>query len=219
MIVSAFRAQGDLTQKKIEILKELQTVFKISIDRHKAELRRAMNDDKLYTIAKLLSHGDCVSSEWIKQSKRLIPLLPSLQSTNSTSNYYRILADQIISKAEPIFNLFPEQNQSKSTDKNKKNNYSNNNNNTKFSSKNKYDSDSETNSEQDAKEFDSKSNNHDDSENLDQNLIYLKNGYAVESKYVLGISILMILNRKLSNYQYLYGKNYKNKNDCFFLSF
>lgn len=59
---------------------------------------------------KLLSHGDCVSTEWVKQSKRSVPLLPSLQSSN---NYYRILADQILSKAEPVYRLYPEENVNK----------------------------------------------------------------------------------------------------------
>lgn len=115
-VISAFRAQGDLTPKKIDVLKELQSILKISIDRHKSEARRACNDDKLYTIAKYLSHGDCVSTEWIKQSKRNIPLLPSLQGTNTSSCYYRILADQILSKAEPVFSLYPEDNSIKTGD-------------------------------------------------------------------------------------------------------
>ena len=83
-------------------------MHRVSIDRHKAELRRASNDEKLYTIAKRFSHGECVTSEWKKQSKRLIPLLPRLEYQSNTDDYYRILADHIVSKSRPILNLYPE---------------------------------------------------------------------------------------------------------------
>lgn len=137
-----------MTPKKIDVLKELQTLFKISIDRHKSEVRRACNDDKLYTIAKLLSHGDCVSTEWISHSKRSIPLLPSFQATNASSCYYRILADQILSKAEPVFSLYPEDNSIKTCD-------------------------------QHPQPLNDKSES-------ESELVYLKNGYAVQSNCVKG---------------------------------
>lgn len=57
--------------------------FRISTDRHKAELRRAVNDERLFTIAKRLSHDECVTSEWLQQSRRLIPLLPRLQHNSN----------------------------------------------------------------------------------------------------------------------------------------
>jgi len=85
IVVSTFRAQGNLNSKKIQILKDLETVLRISTDRHKAELRRAVNDEKLYTIAKRLSHGECVTSEWLQQSRRMIPLLPRLQHNSNVS--------------------------------------------------------------------------------------------------------------------------------------
>ncbi len=50
-------------------------IFRISIERHKAELRRAANDEKLFTVAKRLSSDEQVSNEWIRCSTRLIPLL------------------------------------------------------------------------------------------------------------------------------------------------
>ncbi len=62
----------------------------------------------MYTIAKRLSHGECVRSEWTKQSKRLIPLLPRLEYQSKTNDYYRILADHIVAKSRPILNLYPE---------------------------------------------------------------------------------------------------------------
>ena len=49
--VTAFRAQGDLNSDRKEILKELQIILSISAERHRAEIRRAVNDEKLTTIA------------------------------------------------------------------------------------------------------------------------------------------------------------------------
>jgi len=51
--------------------------LRISIERHKAELRRAANDEKLFTVAKRVSSDEQVSNEWIRYSTRLIPLLAS----------------------------------------------------------------------------------------------------------------------------------------------
>lgn len=45
------RAQGTLSQEKLGILKEICTVLNISQERHKAEIRRVVNDEKLTTIA------------------------------------------------------------------------------------------------------------------------------------------------------------------------
>lgn len=50
-LVSALRAQGALNTEKIKLLKESSVVLNISQDRHKAEVRRAVNDEKLNTIA------------------------------------------------------------------------------------------------------------------------------------------------------------------------
>lgn len=52
-VVGAFRAQGTLNADKLRILKELQEVFHISEARHKAEVRRVVNDESLSTIAKM----------------------------------------------------------------------------------------------------------------------------------------------------------------------
>merc|ERR1712071_510482 len=124
-IVSAFRGQGDLSETKCELLGQLQSTFRISSDRHKAELRRANNDELLFTIAKRLSHGESVSAEWTRHSKRAIPLLPRLdlglwpQSEEDdgedgvvvgrkASRKYRILADHIVAKSRPILQMFPD---------------------------------------------------------------------------------------------------------------
>lgn len=45
------RAQGELTKEKRKLLNDLQTIFSITLERHRAEIRRAVNDEKLNTIA------------------------------------------------------------------------------------------------------------------------------------------------------------------------
>ena len=74
-------------------------------------MRRACNDEKLFTIADKLSHGKCTTNEWSTQSKRMIPMLPRLHhqtSPSSAPSYYRILADHIIQNSKPILNLYAE---------------------------------------------------------------------------------------------------------------
>lgn len=51
-IVGAFRAQGTLNANKMKILKDLREALHISDARHKAEVRRVVNDESLSTIAK-----------------------------------------------------------------------------------------------------------------------------------------------------------------------
>lgn len=50
-IVSAFRAQGDLTDEKLTLLPALQNALGISRERHTAEVKRALNDEELTEIA------------------------------------------------------------------------------------------------------------------------------------------------------------------------
>ena len=50
-IVSAFRAQGDLTDEKLTILPVLQNALGISRERHTAEVKRALYDEQLASIA------------------------------------------------------------------------------------------------------------------------------------------------------------------------
>lgn len=52
-MVGAFRAQGTLNAVKLRILKDLREAFHISDARHKAEVRRVVNDESLSTIAKM----------------------------------------------------------------------------------------------------------------------------------------------------------------------
>jgi len=52
-------------------------LFSISLERHRAEVRRAVNDERLNTIANYIS-GPNTSTEWSIEGRRLIPLLPRL---------------------------------------------------------------------------------------------------------------------------------------------
>uniref|UniRef100_T1J4R7 Bromo domain-containing protein n=1 Tax=Strigamia maritima TaxID=126957 RepID=T1J4R7_STRMM len=76
-IVSAFRAQGDLSKDKKKILQDLCSVLSISTERHRAEIRRAVNDEHLSTIADQMV-GPNTASEWAIEGRRLIPLMPRL---------------------------------------------------------------------------------------------------------------------------------------------
>ncbi|XP_078078686.1 BRCA2-interacting transcriptional repressor EMSY isoform X20 [Mustelus asterias] len=75
--ISALRAQGDLTKEKKDLLGELAKVLSISTERHRAEVRRAVNDERLMTIAHHMS-GPNSSAEWSIEGRRLVPLMPRL---------------------------------------------------------------------------------------------------------------------------------------------
>lgn len=93
-VITAFRAQGDLNKEKRKLLQELAnylryilyyhvyfigtfSFFSISVERHRAEVRRAVNDERLNTIAHHIS-GSNTSLEWSVEGRRLAPLLPRL---------------------------------------------------------------------------------------------------------------------------------------------
>uniref|UniRef100_A0A3B5MNB3 BRCA2-interacting transcriptional repressor EMSY n=1 Tax=Xiphophorus couchianus TaxID=32473 RepID=A0A3B5MNB3_9TELE len=76
-VISALRAQGDLTKDKKDLLGELTKILSISTERHRAEVRRAVNDERLTTIAYHMS-GPNNSSEWSIEGRRLVPLMPRL---------------------------------------------------------------------------------------------------------------------------------------------
>jgi len=50
-VVSTLRAQGELNKDRRKLLEDLSVIMKISPERHKAEIRRAVNDEKLSEIA------------------------------------------------------------------------------------------------------------------------------------------------------------------------
>jgi hypothetical protein len=50
-VVDAFRAGGDLTEEKKASLLELARILNIPVERHKTEIRRAVNDELLNTVS------------------------------------------------------------------------------------------------------------------------------------------------------------------------
>ncbi len=50
-MINAFRAQGELTKERRKVLNDLGNVLNVTVERHKAEVRRAVNDELLNTIA------------------------------------------------------------------------------------------------------------------------------------------------------------------------
>ena len=50
-MLSALRAQGELTKERRKVMNDLSNVLNIPIERHKAEVRRAINEELLNTIA------------------------------------------------------------------------------------------------------------------------------------------------------------------------
>ncbi|KAB7497920.1 BRCA2-interacting transcriptional repressor EMSY, partial [Armadillidium nasatum] len=50
-------------------------MFAIPVERHRAEIRRAVNDEMLNTIAETLA-GPNTNIEWTIEGRRLIPLMP-----------------------------------------------------------------------------------------------------------------------------------------------
>jgi len=84
-LVDAYRAGGVLTEEKKSSLESVAAILNISVDRHKAEVRRAVNDELLNTISERLCGLDQTYS-WAKEGRRIIPLLPrSLPVTSLTS--------------------------------------------------------------------------------------------------------------------------------------
>nr|XP_018667631.1 BRCA2-interacting transcriptional repressor EMSY isoform X2 [Ciona intestinalis] len=71
--VSALRAEGELNDEKRDVLAHLQRVFGITKERHKAEVRRAVNDEKLSSVSYSLN-GEKSSIEWEREGQRITPL-------------------------------------------------------------------------------------------------------------------------------------------------
>ncbi|XP_077259047.1 uncharacterized protein LOC143895618 isoform X2 [Temnothorax americanus] len=81
-MVSVLRAQGPFTNEKQKLLQELAKVLHISNERHRAEVRRAVNDEKLATIAEQLN-GPNTGIDWALEGRRTIPLLPRLKARSA----------------------------------------------------------------------------------------------------------------------------------------
>lgn len=74
-VVSTFRAQGHLTDKKLGVLKDLQAILHISADRHRCEVRRVAYDEELNTVATKI-YGQNTAHEWSKEGRRTFPFFP-----------------------------------------------------------------------------------------------------------------------------------------------
>nr|CAB3242539.1 BRCA2-interacting transcriptional repressor EMSY [Phallusia mammillata] len=89
-IVNTLRAQGPLTEEKKLVLKQLQLMLDIPVDRHKAEIRRAVNCEKLSTICYVVSGSLCETS-WRKEGRRLINAL----KRSTPINAYMKIANKV----------------------------------------------------------------------------------------------------------------------------
>ncbi|XP_061511983.1 BRCA2-interacting transcriptional repressor EMSY [Anopheles gambiae] len=74
-VISTFRAQGCLSKEKIRILEDLRRMFHITTDRHRAEARRVANDERLATVAEIIS-GPNSGQDWRREGHRTFPVLP-----------------------------------------------------------------------------------------------------------------------------------------------
>lgn len=52
-MVAVLRAQGALGPEKRKLLQDMAAALNIPLERHKAEIRKAVNDEKLNTIAEV----------------------------------------------------------------------------------------------------------------------------------------------------------------------
>nr|CDS28354.1 protein EMSY [Hymenolepis microstoma] len=73
-VVSAFRAQGLFTSEKKSVLSDLRRLLNICGDRHRAEVRRAVNDDELATISECVS-GKRTDDSWYFEGRRITPII------------------------------------------------------------------------------------------------------------------------------------------------
>ncbi|XP_029169456.1 BRCA2-interacting transcriptional repressor EMSY isoform X1 [Nylanderia fulva] len=101
-MVSVLRAQGPFTNEKQKLLQELARVLHISNERHRAEIRRAVNDEKLATIAEQLN-GPNTGTDWTIEGRRTIPLLPRLKARSvfTTLANSLSLATAVANEKEP----------------------------------------------------------------------------------------------------------------------
>ncbi|KAH8255729.1 hypothetical protein KR038_009290, partial [Drosophila bunnanda] len=93
-VVSVFRAQGALSEPKAKLLEELRQLFHITQERHRAEVRRAANDEQLSTIAENVC-GPNTWQEWSREGRRPYPLLPRISPQTALS----IVANDLAQKA------------------------------------------------------------------------------------------------------------------------
>jgi len=79
-VVSTLRAQGDLSSEKRRLLYEIQKLLNVTPERHKAEVRRAANDEELESIAKKLNTGIDVTLNWLCEGRTLGNFVPETRN-------------------------------------------------------------------------------------------------------------------------------------------
>ncbi|CAG9765973.1 unnamed protein product [Ceutorhynchus assimilis] len=90
-LVSVLRAQGSLNNDKRRVLKETGILLNISKERHKTEVRKAVNDETLHTIAYHMNGQINSIEDWAIEGRRFVPSLPRIPS----ESVYVGLADEL----------------------------------------------------------------------------------------------------------------------------
>ncbi|CAF1455254.1 unnamed protein product [Didymodactylos carnosus] len=96
-IISALRAQGDLTKDKLPLLPVLQQAFNVSRERHTAEVKRALYDEQLTSIAAISSNDSATTMNWEVEANYICP--PVVHLAPATD--YMHLAECVIQKCPP----------------------------------------------------------------------------------------------------------------------
>ncbi|XP_072396919.1 uncharacterized protein [Diabrotica undecimpunctata] len=102
-LVSALRAQGYPNADKLKLLKDTGYLLNISLDRHKAEVRRAISDEKLNTIAYHITGHTASREDWAKEGQRLVPLL----TREAPQTLYSLVANDASESASQCNKLLP----------------------------------------------------------------------------------------------------------------
>jgi len=112
-LISAFRAQGELTWKKASILEDLRQILKISDERHKLELERVREDENLFIIAQTNTKLQFMDENgakkgpkrrkkqsWAEETNKNLPELKAVAIPNSNQppNLHKVTS--VKSKAE-----------------------------------------------------------------------------------------------------------------------
>ena len=94
-VVTALRAEGSLNESKIVVLRQLQEVLGISLERHKAEVCRAANDENLAFIAMQIQGYAC-DDNWQKKGHRPLGILKHLLPITSLTKLANEVADTLV---------------------------------------------------------------------------------------------------------------------------
>lgn len=93
-LIDAYRASGPLTDDKKSSLESVARILNISSERHKAEVRRAVNDELLTTISTRLC-GQDPDYTWLKEGRRIIPVLPRAAPSTGLSSIAQRTAEDV----------------------------------------------------------------------------------------------------------------------------